>query len=310
VGLSKVRSIQVLRAVAATAVVVHHAIYVVAPDTSARVGAAGVDLFFVISGFIIATVANRRSPSDFLADRIWRIFPLWLLVVTPWLIAKQPELPAVLTSLTLWPVFGNQIYAPTPGVGWSLCFEMLFYGAFALALLGWGRAVVCTFLAMLVLGSLSDSAVARYLGSPLILEFLAGTFIARLRPPNRAALPLVIAGFVWVAVAPLEPFAPTEGPEAFLRLAYWGIPAALIVYGARGLEDRFAHKAFDVPVLLGDASYSIYLFHPFVVNIGVGAAIAGSLILGLVAHRVVERPLNELRRKWRSGDRSLAMKPA
>jgi peptidoglycan/LPS O-acetylase OafA/YrhL len=46
------------------------------------------------------------------------------------------------------------------------------------------------------------------------------------------------------------------------------------------------------------------------VNIGVGAAIAGSLILGLVAHRVVERPLNELRRKWRSGDRSLAMKPA
>jgi exopolysaccharide production protein ExoZ len=220
--------------VAATAVVVHHAIYVVAPDTSARVGAAGVDLFFVISGFIIATVANRRSPSDFLADRIWRIFPLWLLVVTPWLIAKQPELPAVLTSLTLWPVFGNQIYAPTPGVGWSLCFEMLFYGAFALALLGWGRAVVCTFLAMLVLGSLSDSAVARYLGSPLILEFLAGTFIARLRPPNRAALPLVIAGFVWVAVAPLEPFAPTEGPRhssgsptgAFRRRSSSTAPAA------------------------------------------------------------------------------------
>lgn len=295
---------------AATAVVVHHAIYVVAPDTSARVGAAGVDLFFVISGFIIATVANRRSPSDFLADRIWRIFPLWLLVVTPWLIAKQPELPAVLTSLTLWPVFGNQIYAPTPGVGWSLCFEMLFYGAFALALLGWGRAVLCTFLAMLVLGSFSDSAVARYLGSPLILEFLAGVAIARLGPPSRFALPLMLLGLVWIAVAPLDPFAPTEGPEAFLRLAYWGIPAALIVYGARGLEDRFAHKAFDVPVKVGDASYSIYLFHPFVMNLGIAPAIILSLGLGLLVHRLIERPLNELRRTWRSGARMPAIKPA
>lgn len=294
---------------AATAVVVHHAIYVVAPDTSARVGAAGVDLFFVISGFIIATVANRRSPSDFLADRIWRIFPLWLLVVTPWLIAKQPELPAVLTSLTLWPVFGNQIYAPTPGVGWSLCFEMLFYGAFALALLGWGRAVLCTFLAMLVLGSFSDSAVARYLGSPLILEFLAGVAIARLGPPSRFALPLMLLGLVWIAVAPLDPFAPTEGPEAFLRLAYWGIPAALIVYGARGLEDRFAHKAFDVPVKVGDASYSIYLFHPFVMNLGIAPAIILSLGLGLLVHRLIERPLNELRRTWRSGARMPAIKP-
>ena len=292
------------------AVVVHHAVGSVAMDTNARVGSAGVDLFFVISGFIIATVAKKRSAPEFLADRMWRIFPLWLLVVTPWLLAKHPPLPAVLSSLTLWPIFGNEFHAPALGVGWSLCYEMLFYGAFALMLLGWGRAVVCLFVACLVIGPLTESAVASYLGSPLILEFLAGVAIARLRPPDRLALPLVIIGFVWIAVAPLDEYARIMGPGTFTRVTYWGIPAALVVYGARGLENRLIHMAFDVPVLIGDASYSIYLFHPFVVNVGVGASIACSLVLGLVAHRVVERPLNELRRRWRSGSRSLAMKPA
>jgi exopolysaccharide production protein ExoZ len=292
------------------AVVVHHAVGAADPGTGARVGAAGVDLFFVICGFIIATVANKRSAPDFLADRLWRIFPLWLLVVTPWLISIHPALPAVLSSLALWPVFGNHFYAPALGVGWSLCYEMLFYGAFALILAGYKRPVLFLFVTCLIIGSVTDLAVAQHVGNPLILEFLAGIGIARLRPPERLAVPLVILGFAWIAAAPLDEYARVMGPETFIRVIYWGVPAALIVYGARGLEQRFAHKAFDIPVLVGDASYSIYLFHPFVVNIGIGAAIACSLVLGLVAHRVVETPLNELRRRWRSGARPLAIEPA
>lgn len=306
----KLRSIQVLRGIAAMAVVVHHAVGSVTMDTGARVGAAGVDLFFVISGFIIATVAKKRTAPDFLVDRIWRIFPLWLLVVTPWLIVKHPALPAVLSSLFLWPVYGNEFYSPALGVGWSLCYEMLFYGAFALILAGWGRTVLCLFLACVVIGPLTQSAVASYLGSPLIFEFLAGVAIARLRPPARFALPLLILGFVWIAAAPLDEYARILGPGTFTRVCYWGIPAALIVYGARGLEDVFARRAFDVPVRIGDASYSIYLFHPFVVNTGIAAAILLSLVLGLVAHRVVERPLNDLRRNWRSAARLAEASPA
>lgn len=292
------------------AVVVYHAFYVLEPDTAARVGAAGVDLFFVISGFIIATVAQRRTPADFLADRIWRIFPLWLIAVTPWLIAKQPSLPGVLSSLTLWPLFGNHFYSPALGVGWSLCFEMLFYGAFALALGGWKRGVLALFLACLAIGSVSQIALAWFLGSPLILEFLAGVLIARMRPPpERLAVPLVVLGFLWLTVAPLDHYLSVLGPDAFVRVGWWGVPAALIVYGARGLERLFARKAFGVPVQVGDASYSIYLFHPFVMNLGIAPAIILSLGLGLLVHRLIERPLNELRRTWRSGARMPAIKP-
>ena len=308
--MSKLRSIQVLRAIAATAVVVYHAFYVADPHTAARVGAAGVDLFFVISGFIIATVANKRSPADFLADRVWRIFPLWLIAVTPWLIAKQPTLPGVLSSLTLWPLYGNHFYSPALGVGWSLCFEMLFYGAFALALAGWKRTILSLFVACLLIGSVTQVALTWFLGSPLILEFLAGVLIARMRPPERLAIPLLFLGFLGFAAAPLDHYLYVLGPPAFIRVLYWGVPAALIVYGARGLERLFARKAFDVPVKLGDASYSIYLFHPCVMNLGIAPAIVLSLVLGLLVHRLIERPLNELRRTWRSGGRSLTTEPA
>jgi exopolysaccharide production protein ExoZ len=185
---------------------------------------------------------------------------------------------------------------------------MLFYVAFALVLAGLKKGVLTVFVACLILGAVTDSAVAMYLGSPLILEFLAGVAIARLRPPERLGVPLVVLGLAWIAMSPLDQYARVMGDGTFERVAHWGIPAALIVYGARGLERLFARKAFDVPVMLGDASYSIYLFHPFVVNIGIAPAIGLSIVLGLLAHRLIERPLNELRRKWRPG--RLAAEPA
>ena len=84
--MQKFRSIQVLRAVAACAVVVLHA-YPSShtPNGNAGYGAFGVDLFFVISGFIMAQIAPERSPQRFLRDRLWRIYPLWWVAVLPWL---------------------------------------------------------------------------------------------------------------------------------------------------------------------------------------------------------------------------------
>ncbi|HVI04878.1 MAG TPA: acyltransferase family protein, partial [Sphingomicrobium sp.] len=126
----KLRSVQVLRAVAAMAVVAHHAF-----DNGTRVGAAGVDLFFVISGFIMMTTCSSgRKPGEFLADRAWRIYPMWLLAVFPWLLMAPHSTLEVVRSITLWPVYGNRFLNPALDVGWTLSFELLFYLAFALAL--------------------------------------------------------------------------------------------------------------------------------------------------------------------------------
>ena len=74
----KLRSLQVLRAVAAVAVVSVHA------QLGER-GTAGVDLFFVISGFIIGRVMIGRSAWEFARDRIWRIYPIYWVALLPWL---------------------------------------------------------------------------------------------------------------------------------------------------------------------------------------------------------------------------------
>ena len=81
----KLRSIQILRAFAAFSVVALHS-YMSSQSVDAspfRIGAAGVDLFFVISGFIIATIAPSQAPGAFLLSRAWRIYPLWFVALLP-----------------------------------------------------------------------------------------------------------------------------------------------------------------------------------------------------------------------------------
>jgi exopolysaccharide production protein ExoZ len=292
------RSIQVLRGVAATAVVVHHAYVLANPNSAARVGAAGVDLFFVISGFIMATVATERSPAQFLADRAWRIFPLWFMALAPWLILKSNDWPTILASLTLWPVWGNGLYAPALGVGWSLCFEMLFYAAFAIALAKKAVIPLAIFALALVMSPSTTSALVSYIGSPIILEFLAGVAIARLPTCERVAIPLVLLALVWVAIAPVDYFDAVNGSRVFPRLIGWGIPAALIVYSARSLEHHFG-RAFNVPILIGDSSYAIYLFHPIIVGLAPVPGIVLSLAFGTAVHLHIERPMMALVRGFR-----------
>jgi exopolysaccharide production protein ExoZ len=293
--MRKLRSIQVLRGIAASAVVVHHAYRSVDPNSFVRVGAAGVDLFFVISGFIMATIGLGRSPGAFIADRLWRIFPLWLIAVSPWFLLGHPDRPTTLASLTLWPIWHGQFYSPALLLGWTLCFEMLFYWAFTLGLATRALVPLGLFFACLIIGPRND--LLAYLGSPLILEFLAGVGIALLRP-SRYGGALILAGLLWFAAAPQTYYNELIGAGAYLRLVAWGVPAALIVYGARALEPRFAGRTLAPLVMLGDASYSIYLFHFIPVEI-LGRhwlpAIAAGIGTGLTAHWLVERPIMALR---------------
>lgn len=298
-GRLKLRSIQVLRALAAIGVVIHHAYSAVNPHSVAQLGAAGVDLFFVISGFIMATIGPRRSPGSFLFDRAWRIFPLWWIALIPWLIVRQPDMQELLSSLALWPIYGGAFHSPVLAVGWTLCFEILFYAAFAMALATRIWVPLLGF-ALCLAASNSGSALFHYLGSPLILEFLAGVVIARLPRLQALGLPLLVIGLAAFASSPLDYANEAFGEMAWLRVFHWGLPAAITVYAALSLERHFTHRLFEAPVFLGNASYSIYLFHQLIAANGnwiLGTAL--SILIGSVSYLLVERPIMAFRARLR-----------
>jgi len=287
--VQKLRSIQVLRALAAIAVVFHHAYGMGHPHGEERLGAAGVDLFFVISGFIMAAIGSGRTPLGFLGARAKRILPLWWVALIPWMAVLRPDARLAGSSIFLWPVYGGAFHNPVLPVGWTLCFEMLFYVAFAVGLATrWWIPLGAFFLFFIAPGT----ALTAYLGSPMILEFVAGLAIAKLPKVERLGLPSLILAFIGFALSPVDQYAEVVGAGAAVRTCWWGIPATLTVYGALCLEQRFHSPLFNLPVFLGDASYSIYLFH----KLGdFGAtwpiSLAVSLAIGVAAFVLIERRL-------------------
>jgi exopolysaccharide production protein ExoZ len=289
-----------LRGVAALGVVLCH-------GAGFPLGAAGVDLFFVISGFIIGTVAVGRRPLEFLWARLWRIFPMLWLCSLPWIglafYLGSATLPRTISSLTLWPVFGSYAW-PYLRPAWSLCFEMLFYLAVTFAMLTRAWIPLAIFAVCCAANLLWSSPLLGFLGYPLIFNFLMGLAITKL-PKNPRLAPLAIVAVAVMALAPVATFADftigISGPVALERVALWGIPSAVIVYAAIAVDNAPAPL-----VALGDASYSIYLTHLVALLflsgwLGVGVAI----LVGLVVHRYVEKPLMSLKPSflgtWRWG---------
>src|SRR6185295_16528642 len=188
------------------AVVAHHAF-----DGDTRLGAAGVDLFFVISGFIMATCTGGRSASEFLADRAWRIYPLWLIAVVPWLFMAPVSLLGIVRSLTLWPVYGHHYVDPALGVGWTLSFELLFYAGFALAIATRAAVPLLVFGLCLILGLTTSNLLFWFVGSPLTFEFLLGVLIARVPTRQNFGALAAALGLILFAVVPATYFAQSFG---------------------------------------------------------------------------------------------------
>jgi exopolysaccharide production protein ExoZ len=291
----KLRSVQTLRAVAALAVVSVHA-------GLGELGTAGVDLFFVISGFIIGKVMVGRSAVEFARDRLWRIYPIYWVALLPWIyfhaIAFGLDPVRIFASVTLWPIIG-EFYTPYLAVGWTLCFEMLFYGGATLAIVtGRGREIILCALALVTAGLLVTNPLLNFVGSPMILEFLFGLAIAKVRPRWQWGVPLAaVALLVWAASPAADLATPPVGPSQWtvlLRVMWWGLPAAALVYGALSLEKFARHRSLDFAVAVGDSSYSLYLVHVLAMvmsgMLGLAGIIAATLA-GLALHRYVEKPL-------------------
>lgn len=311
----KIKSIQFIRAVAALAVLAFH--IVGAPFV---VGAAGVDLFFVISGFIMGTFGNDVPPQRFLYHRIVRIVPLYWAVT---LLMCVGAMAGVFSSFSftpeqLWmsllfiPYFNEAgEVAPLVVVGWTLNMEMFFYAVFALGLaLRAPVAVTAVVLgAMTLAGLVLDlrTPVAQSWMSPLLLEFLAGLLLARMVLPRREyAVPLIVLSLTGFALAA----AGGGDPAGLWRVLIWGVPSFLLVAGCLTLEKAGAWpQRLLAPVeKIGDASYALYLLHGLVISViyrliepGLAASTAIvvlSLAVAFAAHVTVEKPATQFLRRF------------
>ena len=306
----KLTSLQVLRFLAALGVVQAHAALVFGHDSN-EFGAIGVDVFFVISGFII-TGAARSAPQRFLQNRAVRVLPLYYLFLAPWLLSVicfgHLEWRELVASVFLWPAL--DVYStPYLLVGWTLCYELLFYLGVWLILRGVrGRYLIAAYVVAVAMAALTGAMVWRYLGSPLIAEFLFGVVLAFWRPSKpwlgAVALASGVAAVVWFAFAvdggiELIHYA---APGGWLRPIVWGIPAALLVFGAIQLEPLFKSPLTVPLVFLGDASYSLYLSHLYtnaaLLSFGVHPpptlAILVCVVVGAGVYAFIERPLLRL----------------
>jgi peptidoglycan/LPS O-acetylase OafA/YrhL len=187
---------------------------------------------------------------------------------------------------------------------WSLQFEMLFYAAatVAVGVVGSWRWLIGAYALAMAGAFLHGGPALRFTGNPLILEFLAGVAIARApRFPIPAAVTALVLGAALLALTARFDLAEMANPLSVFELTrpertmLWGVPVALIVAGAVGLERLFAWRGLDAAVFLGDASYSTYLVPPLVTNFFTGPwpiiEIALGLLIGAGAFRYVERPV-------------------
>jgi exopolysaccharide production protein ExoZ len=334
----QLNGIQHLRGLAASLVVAEHAnIGVGLPKYFGRTpvpfefygGPAGVDLFFVVSGFIIAYITLEPSSlrprggiGDFLWRRFARIVPfLWLCVATYAALRfvgrdGSFELEPYLRALTLFP-----IGPVNPTQAWTLRHEVLFYLVFATIFWRSGPRLVLVAAWMLspIVAFAMVGAAQPTPGSELIgfvfnrLNLLFGfgflASLAYLRRPDWfvAAVPngmTVLTGLCGVYLLLFMLISYTHLATADVLLA--GIGASLILYVA--LRATPTPGPIDrVGLALGDASYAIYLTHGAVISAILGAwsrlapgssvlvvalvCIAASLGAGILIHRTIERPM-------------------
>lgn len=339
------RSLQCARAAAALLVVYYHSVLQLAHVGAADpweqptidlplLGKSGVDIFFVLSGLLIwcSTAESRQTLFTFYSKRLLRIAPLyWFLtlatatiaLLVPWLLKSTKFDPAhVVASLLFvpWPnpaSHGSPQDLMTPPIvpGWTLNFEVFFYLVFGpcllapralrlpAALLLFGVALSC----IRLLGQ--DIPGIAFYDSGLILEFVIGLCLGVLCT-TEWRVPAPSAWLLLAASVDLLLLLDWAG-LGIHRLFTSGIPAGLLLVSLVSLESQGRWPRLPWLVLLGDATYSLYLTHIFVLaglrimlnGVGetmdtwpaqaafVSLAAALCIAVGIATYRFIERPL-------------------
>lgn len=313
-----------MRGVAALMVVCGHAINarpdMVGPNLAEgalTILASGVDIFFVISGFIIATTASAQGdPLNFVVRRAIRIYPVYWLVLlaafvsSSWIALEPGEPPALDFGLVFAWIYPNWYIRPA----WSLAFELHFYAAVAVILaIAPNRLFELLFVGLgLVIVALAFRLELGIYSHALVLEFGAGVSIAYLLTNGRLRFSsgmlaisagLFVAGWYWI-------FVHGTTDAQFARVPTYGLGAGLLIYAVVSAEVE--GRSFP-PALqwLGKISYPLYIVHCLLVKwiasfdglwqlSTVGTIIASILLsIGLAAalHIVIEAPILDWGRK-------------
>ena len=334
-GKEVIRNVQLLRGVSALLVIFVHLDKLLSLINLPPFGGGGVDIFFVISGFIMVhtTIDREVSPRSFIAERFARIVPpYWavtlavfgIALIAPSLLqATHANWADLFDSLGFIPFAkSNGLIEPVLFVGWSLNYEMFFYVLFAVCLAfptrksGYVAIIVCL-LALVAGGVLMrpTEIVARFYTTPVILDFVFGIVLGILyrHLPNRSGLTARMITVFFAVLCLVSIIAlPLVSPQVS-GLFVCGLPAGLLVGCALLLERWGWTITSKLPLQLGAASFSIYLIHPFVTQIGqkVGlrlhlsaitavamliATLVIACVFGMLVHRLLERPLSRATR--------------
>jgi len=323
-------SIQALRAVAATSVIFAHVPFV-------NRGGFGVNIFFVVSGFIICYISSV-SPRHFLLKRIFRVVPLYwigtfgvffIALVAPHLLNFSTARPdELLKSLFFIPFVKESGRAvPLLFLGWTLEYEMFFYLVFAMVLAinkklaGW--LAILALAGVAIAGSLTHPASLslKFYSRPIIMEFALGILAFYLwkswgQRLNQLSLPLVAlvalacyAIFFWTDNGIPQSIHFVKAIPVFL---FQGGLGFVILMCFLSTEGRIPFPRWVLAI--GDASYSLYLFHPYIVQLvskkivsfdvltplslaTLFATIGACFLFAIASFVLVERPSNEFLRR-------------
>ena len=330
-------SIQYLRAIAASLVALFHislhlmSVYAL---PAFEKGQVGVDIFFVISGFLMwQTTAKPVPPSaaEFFNLRLTRIAPLyWIATLLMFVMPAISGTIAGGTTADPWHLAASLLFVAYPYPadptawfpiyvpGWTINYEMFFYALFALCLFVQGTwirlaAILGALLGLVVAGDLLNvTGTWIFYTSPILLEFAAGVLIGAFYTAGRTVPFSVAVGAVLAGLLGLY-LAPNVTPH---RELVWGVPAALILFGAVFLDRLGGVRKINALKFFGDASYSLYLSHLFSIGIiailwnalglwklsfGGAAftivAFGASSAAAIMVYRFVEKPLLAMARR-------------
>lgn len=289
-------------------------------------GSIGVDMFFIISGFIMmastdgvhASITKPKLALQFITKRIIRIIPMYWLYTTlkvvsvliiPTLALRTKLDPTHVTcSYLLFPCEAPWgLIQPVLPVGWTLSFELLFYFIFALTIaLGINRMLgtMLVFIFIYTAGALwQGNTVFSFFGKSIIFEFILGMLIYLLTKRVKVAWHGVFLFLIGITSL-------IYGVQNILhldRLIAVGIPCAFIVAGVIALENWITQTRINkILTPLGDSSYSLYLSHSFTVplmvvifsqiNINqawlvIASTILTSTFIGLISFHLIEKPI-------------------